>query len=387
MEKIRLFKPSIGADELKNIRQVFKSSWLGYGPLVKKFEGKFAKFIGTKYAVAVNSGTAALHLALLCNNFKKKGKVLVPSITFSATAASVLYCGLIPKFVDIKKEDLTIDFEDIKKKYSKDCVAIICVHMGGHPSEMEKIRPWAKKKNLVLIEDSAESCGSVYKGKKIGNWSDISCFSFEEKKIITTGDGGMICLNNRTLYKKIKSLSFHGWNVDPWSRHKRSFEKKNQTTKHWNYEIENLGYKYNMNDYMAAMGLAQLKKVGKFNFKRKEILKKYLEGIKNLKFIKPTYPYKLKDSSYWLFSVKTQYRDILIEYLKKKNISTAVHFVPLPLNKIYRKYNKGNIKNSITIWKEIVSLPFYPDLNDQKINYIINCLKSFDKKMIIKSTI
>ena len=115
MEKIRLFKPSIGADELKNIRQVFKSSWLGYGPLVKKFEGKFAKFIGTKYAVAVNSGTAALHLALLCNNFKKKGKVLVPSITFSATAASVLYCGLIPKFVDIKKEDLTIDFEDIKK--------------------------------------------------------------------------------------------------------------------------------------------------------------------------------------------------------------------------------------------------------------------------------
>ena len=387
MEKIRLFKPSIGADELKNIRQVFKSSWLGYGPLVKKFEGKFAKFIGTKYAVAVNSGTAALHLALLCNNFKKKGKVLVPSITFSATAASVLYCGLIPKFVDIKKEDLTIDFEDIKKKYSKDCVAIICVHMGGHPSEMEKIRPWAKKKNLVLIEDSAESCGSVYKGKKLGNWSDISCFSFEEKKIITTGDGGMICLNNRTLYKKIKSLSFHGWNVDPWSRHKRSFEKKNQTTKHWNYEIENLGYKYNMNDYMAAMGLAQFKKLRKFNFKRKTILKKYLEGIKNLKFIKPTYPYKLKDSSYWLFSVKTQYRDILIEYLKKKNISTAVHFVPLPLNKIYRKYNKGNIKNSIKIWKEIVSLPFYPDLNDQKINYIINCLKSFDKKMITKSTI
>jgi perosamine synthetase len=386
MEKIRLFKPSIGADELKNIRQVFKSSWLGYGPLVKKFEEKFAKFIGTKYAVAVNSGTAALHLALLCNNFKKKGKVLVPSITFSATAASVLYCGLIPKFVDVKKEDLTIDFEDIKKKYSKDCVAIICVHMGGHPSEMEKIRPWAKKKNLVLIEDSAESCGSVYKGKKLGNWSDISCFSFEEKKIITTGDGGMICLNNRTLYKKIKSLSFHGWNVDPWSRHKKSFEKKNKTTKHWNYEIKNLGYKYNMNDYMAAMGLAQLKKVGKFNFKRKEILKKYLEGIKNLKFIKPTYPYKLKDSSYWLFSVKTQYRDILIEYLKKKNISTAVHFVPLPLNKIYKKYNKGNIKNSIKIWKEIVSLPFYPDLNDQKIKYIINCLKSFDKKMIIKST-
>ena len=384
MKKIRLFKPSVGLEELNNIRKVFKSSWLGYGPLVKQFENKFAKFIGTKYAVGVNSGTAALHLALLCNNFKKKKKVLVPSITFSATAAAVLYCGLIPKFVDIKKEDLTIDFEDLKKKYTKDCVAIICVHMGGHPAQMEKIKPWAKKKNLVLIEDSAESCGSIYKGKKIGKWSDISCFSFEEKKIITTGDGGMICLDNKKHYEKIKSLSFHGWNVDPWSRHKKSFTTSKQTTKHWKYEIENLGYKYNMNDYMAAMGLAQFKKLKKFNLRRREILKKYLEGIKNLKFINPTYPYNLKNSSYWLFSVNTKYRDLLIDYLKKKNVSTAVHFVPLPLNKIYKKYNNGNIKNSLQIWKEIVSLPFFPDLNSKEIEYVINCLKSFDKKMILK---
>ena len=159
MNKIRLFKPSVGKEELNSIKKVFSRSWLGYGPLVNKFEKKFAKFIGTKYAVGVNSGTAALHLALLCNNFSKGKKVLVPSITFSATAASVLYCGLTPKFVDIKKEDLTIDFKDLKKKYTKDCVALICVHMGGHPSMMEKIKPWAKKKRLLLIEDSAETCG------------------------------------------------------------------------------------------------------------------------------------------------------------------------------------------------------------------------------------
>ena len=132
MEKIRLFKPSVGLEELNNIRKVFKSSWLGYGPLVKQFENKFAKFIGTKYAVGVNSGTAALHLALLCNNFKKKKKVLVPSITFSATAAAVLYCGLIPKFVDIKKEDLTIDFEDLKKKIHKRlCCYYLCSYGGS----------------------------------------------------------------------------------------------------------------------------------------------------------------------------------------------------------------------------------------------------------------
>ena len=381
MQKIRLFKPSVGKEELKNIKKVFKKSWLGYGPMVVKFEKKFAKFIGTKYCVGVNSGTAALHLSLLCNDFKRGKKVLLPAITFSATAASVLYCGLKPKFVDIKKEDLTIDFQDLKKKYSKDCVAVICVHMGGHPAEMDKIKKWAKKKKLLLIEDSAESCGAIYKGKKIGTWSDVACFSFEEKKIITTGDGGMICLNDKKKYEKIKSLSFHGWNIDPWKRHKKSFGKKNKFTKHWAYEIKNLGYKYNMNDFMAAMGLAQLKKINIFNKKRQNILRRYLDGIKKLKNIKPTYPYNLPGSSYWLFSIKTKNRDDLIDYLKSKNISTAVHFVPLPLNSIYKKYNNKSLKNTFKIWKQIISLPFYPDLENEKIDYIIKCLKKFDQKL------
>ena len=378
MKKIRLFKPSIGSAELKNIKSIFKKSWLGYGPLVKKFEEKFARFIGTKYAVGVNSGTAALHLSLLCHNFLKGKKVLVPAITFSATAASVLYCGLKPKFVDINPKNLTIDFDDLKKKYSRDCVAIICVHMGGHPCEMEKILPWAKKKKLLVIEDCAETCGAIYKKRKLGTWSDISCFSFEEKKIITTGDGGMICLNDKKKFKKLKSLSFHGWDVDPWQRHKRSFRKKKYYTKHWNYEIKNLGYKYNMNDLMAAIGLAQLKKINILNKKRSDILKKYLEGIKNCKHIKPVYPYDLKNSSYWLFSLKSKYRDKLVNFLKKKNISTAVHFVPLPLNKIYKKYN-SSLKNAMKIWKEIFSVPFYPDLENKNIKFIINCIKHFDR--------
>ena len=379
MKKIRLFKPSVGVEELNNIKNVFKKSWLGYGPLVKNFEEKFAKFVGTKYAVGVNSGTAALHLSILSHNFKKGKKILVPAITFSATAAAVLYCGLKPKFVDINPNNLTLDFEDLKRKYSKDCVAIICVHMGGHPCQMEKILPWAKKKKLLVIEDCAETCGAIYKGKKLGTWSDISCFSFEEKKIITTGDGGMICLNNKDKFKKLKSLSFHGWDVDPWQRHKASFGKKNYFTKHWNYDIKNLGYKYNMNDLMAAIGIAQLKKINILNKKRSKILKKYLIGIKDCKNIKPVYPYVLKNSSYWLFSIKTKYRDKLINFMKLKNISTAVHFVPLPLNKIYKKYNK-NLKNAMKVWKDIVSLPFFPDLENKKINYIINCLNQFDKK-------
>lgn len=380
MNNIRLFKPSVGTDELNNIKKVFSKSWLGYGVEVDKFEKKFAKFIGVKYAVAVNSGTAALHLSLLCHNFPKKKKVLVPAITFSATAAAAMYCGLEPKFVDINEKDLTIDFLDLKKKYSKDCVAVICVHMGGHSAQMEKIRPWAKKKKLLLIEDSAESCGSVYKNKKIGTWSDISCFSFEEKKIITTGDGGMICLNDKKKYELIKSLSFHGWNIDPWKRHLIFFKKKNIFSNHWKYEIKNLGYKYNMNDLTASIGLAQLKKIKSFNIKRNNILKKYLDGIKSLKNIKPTFPYDLRNGSYWLFSIRTKYRDKLINFLKQKKVSTAVHFVPLPYNSLYKKFNNGRLNNASKLWKEIISLPFYPGLEQKKIKYIIDCLKEFDKK-------
>ncbi len=383
-KKIRLFKPSVGSAELLNIKKIFKSAWLGYGNKVNEFENKFSKFIGRKYAVGVNSGTAALHLALLSQNFKKGRKVLVPSITFSATAAAVLYCGLTPVFVDVNSDDLNISLEDLKRKYTKDCVALICVHMGGHLCKMDKIQPWAKKKKLFLIEDCAETCGATYKNKKIGNWSDISCFSFEEKKIMTTGDGGMLVLDKKKDYEKLKSLSFHGWDIDPWKRHKLSFNKNKPLTKHWNYEIKNLGYKYNMNDLMAAIGLAQFKKINLLNKKRENILKRYLQGIKSCKYISPTYPYNLKNSSYWLFSINCDHRDDLVNFLKKKNISTAVHFIPLPLNHLYKKFKRGKLFNAYNNWKKIISLPFFPDLNKKNVDYIINSLKTFDKKLIKK---
>ena len=180
INQIRLFKPSVGIEEIDSIRKVFKKSWLGYGSTVKEFELKFSSFIGTKFAIGLNSCTAALHLALAVNNFKKKKKVLLPAMTFSATAAAILYNDLVPVFVDVNKNDLNINFEDLKKKYTKDCVAVMAVHFGGHPCKMEKIVPWAKKNNMIVIEDCAHTCGGVYKGKKLGSWGDYGCFSFED---------------------------------------------------------------------------------------------------------------------------------------------------------------------------------------------------------------
>ena len=376
---IRLFKPSLGNEEITAIKRIFKKSWIGYGPEVKKFENSWSKYIGIKYSVGVTSCSAALHIALASKNFKKKKKVLVPAMTFTATAAAALYCGLEPVFVDINEYDLNINFEDLKKKYSKDCVAVIPVHVGGHPCEMEKIIPWAKRKKLLVIEDCAHTAGGVYKGKMLGTWGEVSCFSFEEKKMLTTGDGGMICTNNKSLATKFKSLSFHGWNRDPWSRHKKGLSKKNLKEKHWYYQIKELGFKYNMNDLMAAIGLVQLKKLHSFNFKRNVGVKKYLEGIKNCKNIKPYFVKQYKRISYWMFAIRSKKRDQLIAFLKERGIATSVYWIPVPMHPLYKKY-KSKIPVTKRVWKELVTLPLFSDIKLKELNYIINSVKEFDNK-------
>lgn len=377
---IRLFQPLLGKAELDSIKKVFDKSWIGYGEQVKNFENEWSKKFSIKHSIAVNSCTAALHLALLCNNFKKGKKVLVPAITFSATAAAVLYCGLQPIFVDINHDDLNMNIDDMKKKYNKDCVAVMPVHFGGHPCKMDEIMKWAKKKKLVVIEDCAETCGGFYKNKKLGTWGDFGCFSFEEKKMMTTGDGGMICTNNSTMAKKLKSLSFHGWDKDPLERHKQRFQNnikgKKKYNFHWYYEIKELGFKYNMNDLEASIGRVQLKRLPYLNSSRIKIIKKYLSNLKNCHNIKSTFPYNLKKSSYWMFSIRTKKRDELIDFLKKNKVSTSVHLMPLPLHPLYKKY-KSKIPVAKKIWKEILSLPLHPNLKLTEVEYINRKLKEF----------
>jgi perosamine synthetase len=380
-KNIRLFKPSLGNEEIQAIKKIFKRSWIGFGPEVKKFENSFSKFIGLKYSVGVTSCSAALHIALASKNFKKKKKVLVPAMTFSATAAAALYNGLDPVFVDINEFDLNINFEDLKKKYSKDCVAVIPVHVGGHPCEMEKIIPWAKKKKLLVIEDCAHTIGGIYKGKMLGTWGDISCFSFEEKKMLTTGDGGMICTNNKSLATKFRALSFHGWNRDPWTRYKKSVGYKNLNEKHWYYQIKDLGFKYNMNDLMAAIGQAQLKKLNSFNLKRNLGVKKYLNGIKDCKNIKPYFLKEYKRIAYWMFAIRSKKRDQLITFLKKRGIATSVYWIPVPMHPLYKKF-KSKIPVTKKVWKELITLPLFSDIKKEEISYIIKYIKEFDQQLI-----
>ena len=377
-KRIRLFKPSLNNKEIEEIKKSFSSSWIGYGPQVKKFEKMWCKFFKVKYSVGVNSCTAALHTALAVNNFKKNKKVLVPAISFSASAAVILYCGLKPIFVDINEYDLNINFEDLKKKYTKDCVAIIPVHFGGHPCEMEKIMPWARKKNLIVIEDCAETCGGFYKGKKLGTWGDFGCFSFEEKKIMTTGDGGMIVTNNKKKIKKLRAFSFHGWNKDPYLRHKKSISKKKASSHHWDYDIKELGYKYNMNDLMASIGISQFRKLNWLNSSRSNLIKVYKKELSKSDNIKFSFPYNLKNASYWMMSIRNKHRDKLIKFLKKKGIASSVHLKPLPLLSVYKKFN-AKIPTARRVWKELISLPLFPELKVNQVKKISNLVNNFTR--------
>lgn len=374
---IRLFKPSVGQEELAKLKEVFDRAWLGLGPLVTEFENEWSKYIGCKMSIGVNSATAALHLALTAFHFPKGKKVLVPAITFTSTANVVLYNDLVPVFVDVDPETVLMDLEDLKRKIDKDCVAVIPVHNAGLPVPMDELMEIALLHNLKVIEDCAHCAGGSYKGKKLGTWGHIGCFSFEEKKCMTTGDGGMICSDDTELIEPLKPYRWVGIDKDTWRRTQTASGQQENEAMHWHYDIHVLGYKYNMNDVMAAIGLVQLSKLDDMNAKRRSIISRYLHGINDILEIKPYLPYSLNgDEAYWFFGIRTERRDELIVYLKNKGVSTGVHFYPLPMHPLFLQYDNG-CNTAKQIWKTFITLPSHVELSVSEVDYVIESIKEF----------
>ncbi|MBO8219551.1 DegT/DnrJ/EryC1/StrS family aminotransferase [Prochlorococcus marinus] len=374
-KSIRLFKPSLGKRELKEVRKSFKDSWIGLGPKVKIFENMWSDYLGCKSAYALNSATAALHLSLSVFKFKPGKKVLVPSLTFSSTASAVLYNNLIPVFVDCDINTLSMDIDDLDRKFDEDCVAIIPVHYSGHPCKMESIVPWARSRKLKIIEDCAHTAGSIYKGKRLGLWGDIGCFSFEEKKLLTTGDGGMICSNDKDLLKNLPSMRWVGIDKDTWKSAKSYVDNVN-TSMHWYYEINQLGYKYNMNDLSASLGIIQLERLNYFLKKRSQIIKRYLNKLKNCPHLIPLVPYEPDIYSYQIFGIRTKYRDELIKYLKKNRVATGCHYSPLHLQPLFKQY-KSSCPNLESQADLLLTLPFHVDLSFRDIDFISKKIYKF----------
>ena len=377
---IPVFKPNYDQEEIEAVSKVIKSGWVGLGPKTEEFEKRFASYIGAPYAIALNSATAALHLSLLAADIKKGDEVMVPALTFVSTAHAVLYVGATPIFVDIEPDTLCISQEDVIRKITRKTRAIIPVHYGGHPCDMDKLERIAKTYNLIIIEDAAHACGSFYNGQKIGNISPFTCFSFHAVKNLATGDGGMITVKNKETAQRLRRLRWVGINQNTWNRTQKIRKGKRLSIKgyHWYYEVKELGHKSHMNDIAAALGLVQLRKLDESNKKRRFLASRYNDKLKKIAKVKCPQVSPGMISAQHNYVIRCKERDKLHLYLREHNISSGVHYMPLHLQPFYKKlYLEIKLPVVEAEWKLLLTLPLYPQLTQKEQDYIINCIKGF----------
>ena len=370
--KIPLYKVySDDADKSSILKVLDRKSYWAIGPEIEQFEKNFAKFIGTKYCVTFNSGTSALHAALLSLKIKKNSEIIVPSFTFIASANAILMSNSKPKFVDIEKESLGIDPNLIKKAISKNTKAIIPVHYAGLPCKINEIKEIINKK-LFLIEDSAEALGSSVNGKKIGTFGDLSIFSFAGNKILTTGEGGSVTTNSSTLFERLKLIRSHG-----------RIEKINYFNTTDNSKYIQLGYNWRMSSITAAIGLSQLQKLPKLIKMRRANAKHLSSNLKKLKQIRLPNEFKGMKHVFQFYSIQLPNENIrnnLKSFLESKGIMSKIYFQPIHKTKFYKKTllsNKLNLPITDMTSKQILTLPMYPGLTKEELNYISDSIKEF----------
>jgi perosamine synthetase len=364
--------PDIGEEEIQSVVETLRSGWLTTGIKTKQFEKEFAAWIGAPHAVAVNSCTAALHLALEAVGVTAGDEVIVPTMTFAATAEVVHYCRALPVLVDCKSDTFNIDVEAIEQAISPKTKAIIPVHFAGQPCEMDRILEMAQSRNIKVIEDAAHALPAKYRGKMVGTLGDITCFSFYATKTMTTGEGGMATTENSEWAERMRILSLHGISRDAVNRYTPEGS--------WYYEICYPGYKYNLTDIAAALGIPQLHKCDRFGTIRQRYATLYNEGFKEIPEI--TIPYVAEDVEHaWhLYVIQLDLerlrigRNEMIDLLKKQGIGTSVHFIPLHLHPYYSNnttYAQKNFPVSNQAFKRIISLPIYPRMTDAEVQRVI----------------
>jgi perosamine synthetase len=370
MHDIQLFKPNISEAAIKAVVKVLRSGWIGLGPKTAEFEKKFAQYIGAKYAVALNSCTAALHLALIVSGVKEGDEVITTPLTFVSTNHVILYQKAVPVFADIDPKTYCLDPLSIEKMVTKKTKAIIAMHYGGHPCNLDKIYQIAKKYNLKIIEDAAHACGASYKGKKIGSFG-LTCFSFHAVKNLPIGDGGMITTNNKEQYERLNKLRWLG--IDKSTYNRTINDKKKASAYAWQYDVPEVGYKYHMNDINAAIGIEQLKLLDGQNAYRKKIAAIYNQKLKNPDIISLPYTSPNVTTSQHLYVIRVKRRDDLIAKLKANGIAPGVHYIPNNTYLMYKKC-KADVKNMAKIAGNIISLPIHTLLNKEDIQRIIKII-------------
>ncbi len=375
---VPFFRPSVTQAEIDEVVACMKSGWLTTGPRTKQFEENFAKRVGAKHAVALNSCTAALHLALDAVGLKRGENVIVPVMTFAATAEVVRYFDATPVMVDCEPRSLCIDPDKLREtaKKTKDLRAIIPMHYGGQMVDVDAVQSIAKEVGVPVIEDAAHTLPAFYKGRQVGTTADITCFSFYANKCITTGgEGGMAVTDSQEHADRMRVMSLHGMSKDAWKR----FTDKGS----WYYELVAPGFKYNLTDIASGMGLRQLERVDELWAERKKIAARYTAELSKIPGIETPQQLEHREHSWHLYPIRLETkrwsidRARFIDELKARGITASVHWMPLHLHPYYRQtYGTGTGMFPVAedVWPRLVSLPIFPGMTDTEQTEVISAI-------------
>lgn len=369
-------RQSIDEEDIQTVVDVLRSDYLTTGPAIPAFEKKVADYVGAKYAVAVNSGTSALHIACLAAGIREGDEVITTPITFAASANCVLYCGGTPVFADIQPDTYNIDPEEIEKKITDQTKAIIPVHYTGQPCDMEKITAIAKKHGLLVIEDAAHALGASYQGKRIGQVSDMTCFSFHPVKPITTGEGGMVVTNDEKLYQRLLLFRSHGITRE---EELMTAPEPGQERGGWYYQQVELGYNYRITDIACALGSSQMDKLDGFLAARREIASRYDEAFADVPGLQIPVQRAGCDSGWHLYMIQVleKSRKEVFDRLRAKGIGVNVHYIPVYQHPYYRRngYQDCFCENAERFYDRAISLPIFPTLAEEQQQYVIDAVK------------
>ncbi len=370
MKKINIpfHKAHLTEEMVDEVTEAIRSGWLTMGPRTIEFESEFKTYIGCNFAVSMNSATAALHLALKAIGLKQDEEVIIPTTTFVSTAEVVTYFNAVPVLCDIEKSTHNIDTSKIEALITSRTRAIIVVHFAGQPCDMDEIYRISQKYGLNVIEDAAHALPSKYKGDMIGSLkgTDATCFSFYATKTLSTGEGGMSVTNNKEFAESMSINRLHGLSRNAWNRY--------DTKGSWHYDVLDNGNKYNTTDICSAIGLVQLRKQNELQLKRVNIARRYNEAFSANENIIVPHIKDDRETSWHLYVIKVKNRDKIFDDLKAEGVNCSVHFIPVHKHTYYREkygYRDEDYANANEVFETSLSLPIYPDMTDDEIQYVI----------------
>lgn len=377
--QIPLSDVSFGPEEMQAVQQVVASKWLSMGEVTATFERCFADFLGVRYAVAVSSGTAALHLALAALGIGVGDEVIVPSLTFVATANAILYMGATPIFVDVEStEDFSLAPAAIEQALTPATKAIMVVHYGGYAADMAAIHAVIAGRNIAVVEDAAHAPGAQLDGRCLGTWGDAGCFSFFANKNMTTGEGGMLVTSRQDIYERVKTLRSHGMTTGTWDRHKGHASS---------YDVVALGFNYRTSEINAALGITQLPKLSTNTHKRRALTQAYHGLLQGLPEVKQPYKTHRGVAAYHLFPILLEdahVRAYVMQYLASRGVQTSIHYPPIHRFSFYRTLPQcasANLPVTERVSNGVMTLPLYADMTAEQVHYVSTCVAEALQKL------